>query len=380
MTIKGTRIVENTWICTSCQSKQLGRHMKCQACGSAKESNERDIVPDPSAAQTVTDPELLKKAKDGPDWVCEYCQGRVRNAEGKCSNCAASRTPYMSQERIQRIADEAAKDDGEYESVSAGRPPGWKPIPPFPPPTSTPVKVMQIASIATAVIAGVAAMVWALAPHEVDANISGITWAYTADLHQKTQKHGTDWNRPSESSAFNVSCNSKYYGDEDCHPHNCNAHQVSYDCNCTSYDCNCRETCRSNNNGFSTCSTSCSSCSRCSTCYKTEYDTCYDRCSVYKNWCEYDYYAWPTIASLQTTGTTHETKWPALEANGPNQRLDKTERYSVQFVNGEDSWTFNPVGLVQFERFTTGKTWKLKVRHIGSVEPLEEVSANTRPR
>jgi len=35
--ITRTWVQENTWVCTSCGSKELGRYMKCQKCGSPKE-------------------------------------------------------------------------------------------------------------------------------------------------------------------------------------------------------------------------------------------------------------------------------------------------------------------------------------------------------
>ncbi len=379
--VKKTRIVENTWVCSSCQSKQLGRHMKCQSCGSAKEKDEKDIVPEAATAQTVTNPELLKKAKDGPDWECEYCNGRVRNAEGQCSNCAATRAAL--QKDAEAIAGDWKRVGDDLRSVLPPSP-GSAPPPPRaayrpPPIPKDPAPWPLILGLGGAMLV-LGLITLLLIPREVNASISGISWVYTADLRQKTQKHGTDWGSPSESSAFNVSCNKKYYGDEDCHPHDCRPHSESYECNCTSEECNCHESCSSNGNGFSTCTTRCSTCRSCSTCSRTVYDTCYDQCPVYKNWCEYDYYAWPVISTNQTAGTTHEVKWPDLAANGPDQRLDRTEKYKVAFTDGKDNWTHTPWSYAEFQKFSTGETWKLKVRRIGSVEPLEKVSENTRPR
>lgn len=397
------RIVENTWVCTSCKSTQLGRYMKCQSCGSAKEKDEQDIVPDPASAATVTDPELLKMAKDAPDWVCEYCGGRVRNAEGKCTNCAAERasldariakleaswTPEDAEAQKRGQEEDARKIAGDWAKVLA-EPPRMPPEPPKrappPPPPRKPVPAPKkpfpwpyvLAGIGAGLVAGLLA--YLLTPREFDARISNIQWTYSSDLRQKTKEHKGEWVRPSEASAFNVSCASRYYGNEDCHPHNCNPRTENYDCNCSSYSCNCRETCSSNKNGFSTCSTSCSTCSKCSTCSRTVYSTCYDRCSVYKNWCEYDYYAWPVIAHLSKSGATHAVSWPVLEAKGTDQRLDRTEVYEVVFAKDGDTWTYSPRSLAEFEKFNESSIWRIKVRRIGTVEPLELIRETFHPR
>ena len=63
MTVKRTWTVENTWTCDSCHAKNLGRHVTCQTCGSPKEKQEKDTVPNPDRTVPVTDPELLRLAK-----------------------------------------------------------------------------------------------------------------------------------------------------------------------------------------------------------------------------------------------------------------------------------------------------------------------------
>lgn len=372
------RIVENTWVCTSCKSTQLGRYMKCQSCGSAKEKDEQDIVPDPASAATVTDPELLKMAKDAPDWVCEYCGGRVRNANGQCTNCAANRKGFE---------EDAKKLRGDWEKVlgSPSRPsePPPRAAPP-PPRKPAPPEVKKkefpwfLAGAGAGLVVGLLAFL--LVPREFEARISNIQWTYSSDLRQKTKEHKGEWVRPSEASAFNVSCASRYYGDEDCHPHQCNPRTENYDCNCSSYSCNCRETCSSNRNGFSTCSTSCSTCSKCSTCSRTVYSTCYDRCSVYKDWCDYDYYAWPVVTHLSKSGATHAVSWPVLEAKGPDQRLDRAELYEVVFAKDGDTWAYNPRSLDEFNKFNESSIWRIKVRRVGTIEPLELIRETFHPR
>jgi len=211
---------------------------------------------------------------------------------------------------------------------------------------------------------------WLFGTKEESASVSDISWTYTINLQQRTLRHGSDW-EPIRSDAFNVSCDRRYYGDRDCNPHNCRPHQVSYSCNCRSEQCNCHTTCRDQGNGFSRCSESCSTCSKCETCYRTEYDTCYDSCPVYKDHCDYDYYDWPTINTKVTSGAAHNETWPVLEARPIDQRLVKTEKYEVVFKNGVENWKYTPKSLGEFRYFVTGVTWKLKVNRAGMVWPQE---------
>ena len=374
MTVKRTWTVENKWRCDSCGTENLGRFMECQNCRSAKEKQEADILSGPDAPE-VKDAELLRLANQGANWVCEFCGGQVRNEHGKCvKNCGAPRLDNADLNEL------LVKPPSERVSTPSEPP---RPVP-RPLPTAVPGPGVSYrpseASFPWGQVGiwgggalGVLGLVWLgfflFASHPEDTKVSGIAWTYRQDLHQRTTLHDEGWGSP--IGAFNVSCKSKHYGTEDCHPHNCNAHSVSYECNCTSYDCNCRTTCTDNKNGFSSCSESCSSCQRCSTCSRTEYDTCYDQCDVYKDWCFYDYYEWPIIATKSTAGSTHDEHWADLKADGPLQRLDQSEAYEVQFKGKEDAWKYRPRNLTEFRYFNTGVTWKILVNRVGTVQPVQ---------
>ena len=431
--ITRTWVQENTWRCTSCGSEELGRYMKCQKCGSPKERDETDIVPEADPDKAVQDTELLKKAAAGADWECEFCHGRVRNTDGKCITCAAPREaaetkPEPSKAKPEyevktnedgTIREARSTDgsvfistsdgkcviradgsshisditvdgrqiiglDGKIAKSNGGAPPSgirsfWD-------------KYKNIAIWVAGSTAGALLLVWLVVflfgKHEIQVKVSSATWVYKADLHQKTLMHGTDWGSRTSGTysrehksdgygprgdGFNVSCEGKYYGTENCHPHNCRPHSVSYQCNCTSYSCNCRthKSCSSSKNGFSNCSEyeTCSTCERCSTCSRTEYDTCYDTCDVYRDWCSYDYYEWPIVATKTTQGNTREVAWPDLQANGADQRLDRHEEYKVVFVKGEESWTHRPTNLGEFQTFSSGTTWVVDVNRLGQIWP-----------
>lgn len=207
--------------------------------------------------------------------------------------------------------------------------------------------------------------VWAFVPHEHRATVTSLHWQYTRELQQRYTRHGEGWGSP--PGAFNVSCERRQHGTEDCHPHDCNAHQVGHDCH--GHDCNCHTSCEDEGNGYSSCSEDCDTCY--DTCYSTEYDTCYDQCPVYDDWCSYNYYQWVHVDTEITSGGTHEVYWGTrLHADGSEtQRILTSQEYTVTFVEAEDRWTFRPNSLANFDRFDRGVVWDVKTNYAGMIWP-----------
>lgn len=383
--VRRTFIVENTWVCSSCKAKNLGRHVKCQQCGSTKEKDESDIVPDPEreAVPEVTDPELLRQARQGPNWFCEFCSSQVRDEFGNCKNCSAPKKNEPEKE-VERDTWSPPRR-AHYNS----------PPPPDPPPSYglTGGQFFRWFFTVAGVLLFIWFLVWLITPKKVDATVQSINWQYNVTLERDFLKHGSGWG--TGARAFNISCQSKYYGTENCQPYDCNPRQVEYSCgsyvcgtktesySCQPYSCNCRTRCRDNKNGYSTCSETCSTCYRSCTrqvdktctkyCNKTEYSTCYKQCPVYRDWCEYDYYEWAPVDSAATSGATHVVSWPALQASGSRERLRKSEKYQVLFGDGKETWELNPDSLGEFKRFSKDSRWRIEIgpfRNVKVIQPL----------
>lgn len=358
-----TWIVENKWICSSCQAENLGRHMECQACRNPKDKSEKDILSGPSAPP-VSDAELLRQAQQGPNWVCAFCEGQVRNEHGKCVNGCGAPRPAEPSTPAPRPLPTGVPGPG------VPRYPSWD-SPSF---FSVRFWMDKRVLISMGAFALVMILVFFIVPREVTAKVDRLHWSRTALLRQRTLMHGEGWGTPFGS--FNSSCASKYYGDERCRPYQCRPHSVSYECNCTSRSCDCRTSCSDNGNGFSTCKERCSTCRTCSTCTRTEYDTCYETCPVYRDWCSYDYYEWPQIAAQETSGTEHDEHWPELQATSVEQRLERYERFEVAFVEAseaKESWTLKPDTLEDFRKFEPKQLWRIRVNRLGLVTPMRKL-------
>jgi hypothetical protein len=389
-----TWIVENKWTCKSCNAQNLGRNMNCKNCGAKKAPDVEEQMGSPDDIP-VTNTEMLKQANAGANWVCGYCGGQERNLNNECKTCAG---PKMADERTpvltviggtvtrkqsgsstrQEIPYATVVQDGTYNIRPAWA--SWGGIKEWI--TENPFKFVIILLSLGATVGLVWFFIWLYTPKFVDTKVATIHWEYISNLRTQEIHHNGEWGHPGgkgfyNEPAFNVSCDSRYFGTEDCHPHDCRPHQVSYDCNCVSYECNCKKSCTNQKNGYSSCSESCSTCNRCRTCSRTEYDTCYDSCPVYRDWCEYDYKEWPVTKTLKTEGDDHKVYWPDLQPGGSDQRLQEIELYQVKLICPGDEFEYKPANLVDFGRFNPGDFWRLQVGKIRghNIESLRRIRA-----
>lgn len=87
------RHIELVWRCSSCGTRNLGRHAICSQCGSPKdESEEYEMPTDSREVASVVDPDLLDLARGGPNWRCGYCDSHQRAGNVHCLRCGAARS------------------------------------------------------------------------------------------------------------------------------------------------------------------------------------------------------------------------------------------------------------------------------------------------
>ncbi|EKD84060.1 MAG: hypothetical protein ACD_39C00268G0001, partial [uncultured bacterium] len=76
-------IVEGYWICPNCNAKNRGAEQKCDDCGAVRSENVQFHCD--SDAPVITDEEELKKAKAGPDWICQFCGNTSPSSSANCT-------------------------------------------------------------------------------------------------------------------------------------------------------------------------------------------------------------------------------------------------------------------------------------------------------
>lgn len=374
--IKSRRTVEHTWDCSSCHVANKGRHLVCVNCGKPKDGEAYDET----RGTTVTDAAVKLEAQRGVNWQCSYCHYDNRGDENPCGKCGAPREDTNA--RVQ--GTHSTEVNSVQSTRSTADDPFIKKYPVFSAPQpqvldlpEPPVAGNRTAFLVVVAVAGlcllVAFCVWAFMPWRETVHVSATLWSRTTNLQQRVTRNGEGWGVPSES--FNSRCESRQHGTHNCNPYDCNPHSVPCNCHEVSAGESCSEHCSSSGNGFSECEEVCTPeyVEQCDSC--TEYDTCYEQCPTYDDWCSYQYYEWPIIRTESTHGTDLATlAWPALDVD-PNpsnpQRLDRQETYTVVFRNDHGTWEIQTT-LVDFRRYHTDDTWVIEVNHAGNARPISQ--------
>ena len=83
-------IREGRWDCPSCGSTAIyGRFVDCPGCGKPRPAGVRFYLT--ADAPVITEPERLKEAHAGPDWICLHCEASNRATLDQCGGCGAAR-------------------------------------------------------------------------------------------------------------------------------------------------------------------------------------------------------------------------------------------------------------------------------------------------
>jgi hypothetical protein len=99
-------IREGRWDCPSCGSTAIyGRHVDCPGCGKPRPQGVRFYLTD--NAPVVTDPERLREALAGADWICEHCEASNRATLSHCGGCGAGRD---AADPVQPVREHAADE------------------------------------------------------------------------------------------------------------------------------------------------------------------------------------------------------------------------------------------------------------------------------
>ncbi|RJS17963.1 hypothetical protein DRW03_25720 [Corallococcus sp. H22C18031201] len=391
-----TRQIEMFWRCSSCQHRNLGRHLVCQHCKKAKDGSEQYEMPeDTASAATVTDTALLRMATAGPNWRCAYCDSDQRALNGDCENCGASAPPSPE--------------------PSGGVPPR---------PEKKPLTFMRgcfyvllgllffgcCCPMGVGILtggkegatgardAGTPDAGWTQA-----LQVKEVSWEHLVDVerYRASEREGFAELRP--ANALQVKARGSrhhhddqvldgyetvYYTEQRQDGYTTESYREQEACgqDCSTTPRSCREQCTSNKNGFATCKTSCTGGERrCSTRYcsvtKTRRTPRYvderrsrqephyrsvPRNAPWYSWTQWD---WAHDRTVKKSGSTLETYWPSdvelrpvppLE-KGQKERTSRSAKYRVVFQGGgAPPVMYTPATLEEFQQYAVGSTHTLQ--------------------
>lgn len=344
--------------CSSCGRPLPAENMECAHC-----SNGKDATDKVTEVVRTEDPKIIKRADDGAFWECKRC--KYFN-ERKLTHCKRCGCPEV----------EPTNPEQEHpEATPPPLPPPERQQRPPPPPreerhvaapqTNALAAMLPIVGVVFAGAATIAFLCWLLIPREVTAPVARISWEYEVQLQREVPVHDEGWDPPSD--AYNLQCAERQRGTKECNAHDCEHAKVD----CNAHECEpCTKSvdtdhCEDEGNDIIVCPELIT----CETCYDkcAPHDVDYEECPVFDDWCAYDHDVWTDDRRDSTYGTTHDVHWPALKANGPKQRLQKSESYSVYFVIEGEELKFKPQSLQDFRSYSPGDTCTVNVNRVGIV-------------
>ncbi|MCP3097320.1 hypothetical protein LZ198_00380 [Myxococcus sp. K15C18031901] len=388
------RQIEMFWRCSSCDHRNLGRHMVCQHCKSAKDGSERYEMPeDTASAATVTDEALLRMALAGPNWRCAYCDSDQRALDGSCRNCGASVPPLPDPGPASADSPEGAESLWGKLKRRRGC-------------TALVLLVVFFGCCCPCLMNSSGSKT--TEPTEQAAARNGpewsrkltvreVSWAHTVtvDRYQLVDEEGFAEDRPAKALQVQSRGKRHHHDEQVLVGHETvyftESVQRGYDSesytereacgeDCQTTPEKCKETCTSNRNGFATCKTTCTGGGRsCTTRYcsvrktrkvpryvderRSRQEPRYRTEAHSATWFGWKEWQWKFDRKVNATGATLETRWPTEAELRPVKPLAKGERErserggTYRVVLKDDAHPpvdYAPATLEEFQRFSPG--------------------------
>lgn len=411
-----SRKIEMTWVCSSCDFRNLGRHKTCQTCGSPKDSSEKFEMPsDTRSVASVTDAKLLRQASAGRDWRCKYCGSDQLRLDHRCAECGAESAEGTE------VRDGTAPTPAP-QGFAAVAPP----LPGSPPyaaqsfaartqrgrPSSYPFGLRFgafIIAISAALLScalgcvalGGIASWWSNRPRDVQ--VAATRWEHVVHVDRFRVFDREGFAEAQNATAFEVRpLGERHHHDEQVLDHYETVHftervqdgydsesyteQVSCGQDCTTTPESCHEECSSDDNGFASCHDVCSGGGQsCTTRYCSETRTRqvlryrdeprtreqprYRAEARFAEWFAFKQWEWGEDRVLRESGSDSAARWPSAErvhlsvglAPGEQERERREATYSVRFADDDDgAYTFVPSSEAEFARFPRGSRHRIR--------------------
>jgi hypothetical protein len=361
--------IEMLWECSLCRHRG-NRGLKdryCGNCGHKKDASDSEYMPDDMSEAAALSGEASRLAGAGPDRVCEYCESVQNPLNRCCSNCGAT----SRNEPSKRYADRVDTASPVSSVVDSEPPQGI-------------FRYRFWLHRAMALTVGILLVVWLgwwlFAPHTVTTHVSALHWQHDTLIERYAVYPHEGW-YPEGGALEVMPLGSRVHHYDHVHV---GSHQESYR---DSYTCG--ETC-STSPSYTTCSSNGNGTARCTKhggnrscspkyCSRTAYRTVQDYRDEprYQMWFGWRSWGWAYNRTVSRSGVTNPI-WPSDAelrperiGDGERERSDRQSSYKVTFREDDgDTHDIEPKSAAEFLQYPSGKSVRLKVNHVGSVEVL----------
>ena len=175
------------WDCKYCGYKGvLGPEKECSNCGADRPKDVRFYMADEN--DIVQDPEVLKRAKSGPDWRCSYCENNNTALQVVCTSCGNPKNTAQGDKQldVREYKTEEVPWSGDYtkkvEEVAA--------------PIAAPKKKVPKGCLVALAIFVIAAIFFSQS-RQITVTVAGFEWERTIPVQENRKVIEEDWQVPS---------------------------------------------------------------------------------------------------------------------------------------------------------------------------------------
>ncbi len=355
---------EGRWDCQYCGTiGVLGRHKACPVCGAARPLGTKFYLP--KDAEAVEDADLVGYAQKGPDWVCDACSSSNPADVRVCKTCGAERGSAQSQAVIDyELGETRRKGDMDF-SEPAPRPQRM-----------APQTAAQSAFNRNYIFAGIGAFVLLICGILVAINLFGsenkavsidhFNWERTAAVEAFQTIVEEGWDVPSDGRILSSSEEIRSYNKVQIGSET-RTREVSDQVQVGSREYKCGE--RDLGNGFFE-DVMCSE-----PVYETRYRTetyeepIYEDVPIFDTYYKYEVDRWVEVRTEKAAAQDNKPFWPALNLTDQQREGERTEKYSIVFVDGDGELYDMEFTLDEWLTFEPNGNYELKVSGLGV--PLE---------
>ena len=345
--------IQNEWTCPNCGTRNKGGVKTCENCGSPQPENVQFELP--SEQKFVTDEAALKAAQEGPDIHCPFCGTRNPASAKTCSQCGGDLTggkareagrimqaPPVSQQPSVINCDNCGTENPSSNTVCSNC---GSPLPKVTAPAiaSMPAVGTSLGQLkapkktnwlliggilAVLAICGVAlAALFFFPSKSVKATVTNVHWQTSVPVQEIRAVDYNDEPGSPPSGAYDVSC-----------------HDDSHDV--------CEQKTIDKGNGYS-----------------EVVQECHTETQKY---CSYTLDEWRTIQSYPLEGNDLRPVYESPNVSSGQRLGDSSEDLTVTFStpNGQQE-TYSPGSVTEFQQFTVGSTWTLKMNAVGGIVSVE---------
>jgi len=342
--------VELEWTCQNCGTRNPGARKNCASCGAAMHAQTQFELP--------AQPELVKDhpAADaaGPDVACPYCGTRNAGNATVCKQCGGDLKGAQArmaggvlgafdaapQAAIQCAACGTQNPATALKCSSCGarlpRPktqtaavtPAAAPAPSIP-------RAWLIGGIAVALLLCIGAMFLVFRTSDTRATVDDVNWQRTIAIMALMPVRDATWQDqlPADAQVLGCELKDRRYSDV--------AEPNSKKICGTPYVID-------QGDGFG----------------KTVQDCQY---LVQAPYCTFTRLQWTVTDTVAARGADLNPYWPALTLQDQQREGNRAEDFRVEFVSGNQRYTYNPATAQEFAKYQIGSQWVLKVNALGSV-------------